>query len=269
MREKINQCLTYVPHLNYRFLGPPEYYSSRALDGFGSLGPLARSAIPALERELPNPERGRIAARALIAIGSASTPALQRALRHADEKVVLISLDAIEEIGTERAGGVVLDLLTALSNPSSKVRDRAAGMIGAYGARAQAAVATLVRLLEDTNCVDGAAFGLAQIGGDGVVSLLTATTNSDRRTKAATYAALIWRAEAPENYLRERYRQIGSRNVFNNALDLTAQMVTEPDYYLAHDAFNPCLNDTNAAVRAEAARRLQALGLTVTNANSP
>jgi HEAT repeat protein len=80
-----------------------------------------------------------------------AVPALARAVNQSDVEVRLVVLGALERIGAAKAAAAVPDIAQALGDPSPRIRQEAARVLGRFGPAARDALPQLRKLLSDSD----------------------------------------------------------------------------------------------------------------------
>jgi len=191
-----------------------------AVAAFEILGPVAKPAIPDLQKMLNNTDNDFQVANALAGIGpdaipaltntwSHSKPAIRRsgftalvdmgtnaetalpflvmALRDADPDIRWAAALAMWHVGSTQPALVIPPLVKSLDESDTRVSRTAIGSLGRFGARAKAAVPRLTELLTQVPESGSAALALASIMGtnQSLPLIAGALTKNDARVQSA------------------------------------------------------------------------------------
>jgi HEAT repeat protein len=176
-----------------RFSDPGEQ-RVRGMYGFVVLGPLARSATPALSNLVQQPDIAWQVAWALGALGEGGVEALVLTLTNSHKRVRLASICAL---GHWRTNTVAANALTRLlEDKDYEIRAATAEAVGHLDEAAPVVVPALVKGMADTNADfrSRCAWSLGWIGPqarEAVPALLAAPTNNDGHFAASVRYALF------------------------------------------------------------------------------
>jgi len=198
-----------------------------------SLGPAARSAVPALAEAVRDPQ-GRVAAEAA---------------------------DALGKIGGE---GAVPALVRDLGESNARVRLNALYALGRIGPPAKAAIPAVAAALADDQIRFMAAYALAGMGTCAVPALVEATLHGEGKARAAAargFGLFDPRLGPPTESVIQALAAALRDPVLEVRLEAAHSLwIVGSDAGLAAPALTECLRDSSAALREKAALALGAIG---------
>jgi len=226
------------------------------------IGPAAKTAVPDLSRLLAKDATRGAAVIALSAIGPEVVSAMTNLFSHPN---VRVRRAAVEVVGAAAQNGAMATpaLLRVLRDSSQSARGSAARALGGFGQEATAAIPELTRLLSTDESAFDAACGLAGIGGEAWIPVISALTSTNKRTRIAAAGALTFsqdkqRFQSSGNSPSDDYKR--QQCLFNlTALQAAFVNRNANPALLAEQSLKQLATNANPEVRRSAATALSDL----------
>lgn len=242
---------------------PAEHRRHWAVSALCDLGPSASVALPRLATWLGDPEFPEDASRVMASIGPASLSVLTASLAHRNERTRRLAAQALGWLGRDASPAVPV-LLASLLQTNALPRSAVIRSLGAIGAPRKEIETQLTGLLRQPADTFDAACGLAKLGGDSLLPLMLALTNSEPKVLVAGLAGLnFWheinKRPAPTEVREVRQRVQRLDTLFNlKAIGMGfAGRSRSPDPVIARTLTLTLTNtDASASLRALSAEML-------------
>jgi len=168
-------------------------------DKLGALGPAAKEAMPALSEALRTTKRSELRRSALTAMSKIDSTNddtrehIAAALKHSDGHLQIAAAAALLRSGAD-ASKAISTLCSAMSdNPSGRVKQQAAEVLGQFPVAAKPAIPNLIALLKSNGPRHSAAKALGMIGPNASAAtepLAAALKDHDKDVRSAAAIAL-------------------------------------------------------------------------------